>query len=52
MEPGKYGHDQLIGTLVVVSIDSAAIVVAARSHTRGPILIRPEGDVEPGTVVA
>lgn len=51
MEPGAYTHGGLVGTLVVVSIDEQAIVVAARSHSRGPILVRPESEVEPGTVV-
>lgn len=52
MEPGDYSRAQLIGTLVIVSLDPSAIVIAARSHTRGPILIRPDRDVEPGTIVA
>ena len=52
MEPGEYGKDELEGTLVVVSLDEGeAIVLAARSHD-GPRLLRPDGDVEPGTLVA
>jgi drug/metabolite transporter (DMT)-like permease len=52
MEPGAYGKDELEGTLVVVSLeDDEAIVLAARSHA-GPRLLRPDGDVEPGTLVA
>jgi hypothetical protein len=52
MEPGDYAKDSLAGTYVVVSIDNdEAIVLAARSHD-GPRLIRPDGDVQPGTVVA
>ena len=52
MEPGDYAKDSLEGTLVVVSIDGdEAIVLAARSHG-GPRLVRPDRDVEPGTVVA
>ena len=51
MEPGDYGRDELVGTLVIVSIDDEAIVLAAHSHA-GLKLVRPDGDVEPGTVVA
>ena len=52
MEPGGYRKDELEGTLVVVSLDEGeAIVLAARSHG-GPRLLRPDGDVEPGTLVA
>ena len=51
MEPGGYGKDELVGTLVVLSIDDEAIVLAAHSHA-GLKLVRPDGDVEPGTVVA
>ena len=52
MEPGGYVRDDLVGSLVVVSIDDEAIVVCARSHAHGPILVRPESEVEPGTLVA
>jgi tRNA-binding EMAP/Myf-like protein len=51
MEPGDYDRDELVGSLVVLSIDDEPIVLAARSHA-GPKLVRPDGDVEPGTVVA
>jgi hypothetical protein len=51
MEPGDYARDDLEGTLVIVSIDDEAIVLAARAHN-GPRLVRPDADVEPGTVVA
>jgi hypothetical protein len=52
MEPGDYDKDTLVGTSIVVSLeDGEAIVVAARSHA-GPKLLRVDGDVEPGTVVA
>jgi tRNA-binding EMAP/Myf-like protein len=52
MEPGDYAKDELEGALVVVSIeDGEPIVLAARSHS-GPKLVRPDGDVEPGTPVA
>jgi hypothetical protein len=52
MEPGEYAKDELDGTLVVVSVEGdEAIVLAARSHD-GPRLVRPDADVEPGTLVA
>jgi hypothetical protein len=52
MEPGDYTKDGLEGTLVVVSLDEGqAIVLAARSHG-GSRLVRPDGDVAPGTLVA
>jgi tRNA-binding EMAP/Myf-like protein len=51
MEPGDYAKDELVGSLLVLSIDDEAIVLAA--HTRAGLkLVRPDGDVEPGTVVA
>jgi tRNA-binding EMAP/Myf-like protein len=52
MEPGAYAKDGLIGTLVVVSLEEEPIVLMARSHAHGPVLVRPAEDVEPGTVVA
>ena len=51
MEPGDYAKDELVGRLVVVSLDDEAIVVAARSHD-GLRLVVPDADVAPGTVVA
>jgi hypothetical protein len=53
MEPGGYAKDGLAGSLVVVSIEGdEAIVLAARSHAHGAVLLRPDADVEPGTLVA
>jgi tRNA-binding EMAP/Myf-like protein len=53
MEPGGYSKDELANRLVVVSLDGGeAIVAAARSHAMGPVLVSPDRDVEPGTVVA
>jgi tRNA-binding EMAP/Myf-like protein len=53
MEPGSYSKDEVVGRLVVVSLDGGeAIVAAARSHAGGPVLVRPDRDVEPGTIVA
>ena len=53
MEPGGYTREDLVGSLVVVSIENdEAIVMCARSHDHGPVLLRPDRDLEPGTVVA
>jgi tRNA-binding EMAP/Myf-like protein len=52
MEPGGYSKDELVGTLLVVSLAGEAIVACARSHSRGPVLLRPDTDVEPGSIVA
>jgi hypothetical protein len=52
MEPGSYDRADLVGELVVVSVADEAIVVAAHSHAKGPILVQPARQVEPGTVVA
>ena len=51
MDPGDYTKDELVGSLLVLSIDDEAIVLAAHSHA-GLKLVRPDGDVEPGTVVS
>jgi hypothetical protein len=51
MEPGDYAKDELVGSLVIVSLEDEPIVLAARSHA-GPRLVRPDADVEPGTLVA
>ena len=52
MEPGGHTKADLLGTLLVVSLGDEAIVLCARSHAHGPVLLRPESDVEPGTIVA
>ena len=52
MEPGSYNRKELLDKLVVLSLADEAIVVAARSHTHGPVLIVPAEPVEPGTTVA
>jgi tRNA-binding EMAP/Myf-like protein len=52
MEPGSYAKDDLPGTLVVVTVGDGAIVLAARSHAHGAVLVRPDLEVEAGTPVA
>jgi tRNA-binding EMAP/Myf-like protein len=52
VERGSYEKDDLVGAQVVVSIaEDAALVVGARSHAAGLVLLRPDREVEPGTVV-
>jgi tRNA-binding EMAP/Myf-like protein len=52
VERGAYERGDLVGAQVVVSLaDEEALVVAARSHAAGLVLLRPDRDVEPGTVV-
>jgi tRNA-binding EMAP/Myf-like protein len=52
MEPGGHAKEELVGTQLVVSLaGDEALVVAARSHAAGSILLRPDREVEPGTVV-
>ncbi len=53
VEPAGHGAEALRGALVVVALEAnTATVLAARSHAGGMVLVRPERDVEPGTVVA
>jgi hypothetical protein len=52
MEPGSYTRDDLLGRQVVVSVADGAIVLQARSHRHGPVLVEPAEAVEPGTIVA
>jgi len=52
MAAGSYDADALIGTQVVCRRESGgAVVVAARSHAKGDVPLRPDVDVEPGTLV-
>jgi hypothetical protein len=52
MAAGSYEADDLVGTQVVCRRQAdGAIVVAARSHAKGDIPVRPDDDVEPGTIV-
>ena len=52
MAAGGYEADDLVGTQVVCRRHAdGAIVIAARSHAKGDIPVRPDDDVEPGTIV-
>jgi tRNA-binding protein len=44
--------DELIGRQVVcVTAEDELLVLAAQSHARGPVLLRPDDDVEDGSPV-
>ena len=50
---GDYAPEELEGTQVVCARDEDELVVlAAHSHARGLVFLRPDGDVEEGSVVA
>lgn len=52
MQAGGYEAAALVGTQVVCRrADDGAVVVAARSHAKGDVPLRPDADVEPGTLV-
>jgi len=63
LDLGTYGTEQavvqsddpaaFVGTQVVCRrADDGAVVVAARSHAKGDIPLRPDIEVEPGTLVS
>jgi len=53
LSTGTQDADALVGSQVVCRLaDDAATVVGAQSHARGVVVVRPDGEVEPGTVVA
>jgi hypothetical protein len=62
LDLGNYGEeeaviagfepDALVGTqLVCRRADDGVIVLAAHSHAKGDVVLRPSDDVEPGTIV-
>jgi len=53
VEPAGHDAAELEGALVVVALQAGEpLVLTARSHGGGSVLVRPEREVEPGTVVA
>jgi tRNA-binding EMAP/Myf-like protein len=53
VEPAGHSAAELEGALVVVALHGGEpVVLTARSHGGGSVLVRPEREVEPGTVVA
>jgi hypothetical protein len=52
MAAGAYEAGDLVGTQLVCRREAdGAVVVAARSHAGGDVPLRPDRDVEPGTIV-
>jgi hypothetical protein len=52
VERGSYEREELEGAQVVVAlVDGEAVVLAARSHASGVVLLRPDREVEDGTIV-
>jgi tRNA-binding EMAP/Myf-like protein len=52
VEAGGYEPDELEGAQIVCALRGEdVIVLAARSHAHGSVLLRPEREVEDGTVV-
>jgi tRNA-binding EMAP/Myf-like protein len=44
--------DELVGRQIVcVTGEEELLVLAAQSHARGPVLLRPDDDVEDGSIV-
>jgi tRNA-binding EMAP/Myf-like protein len=52
VEAGGYEPEDLIDSQVVCAVRGDDVVVlAARSHAHGSVLVRPEREVEDGTVI-
>ncbi len=53
VERGSYDRETLVGRQVVVALEGdEATVVAAHSHAAGRVLVTPDREVDPGTVVS
>ena len=53
VERGSYEREELVGAQVVVALrGDETLVLAARSHSAGLVLLRPDREVEDGTVVS
>jgi tRNA-binding EMAP/Myf-like protein len=53
VERGSYEREELEGAQVVVALrGDETLVLAARSHAGGLVLLRPDREVEDGTVVS
>jgi tRNA-binding EMAP/Myf-like protein len=53
MTAGAYDADELVGTQVVCRREAdGSVVMAARSHAKGDVPLRPDDEVEPGTLVS
>jgi tRNA-binding EMAP/Myf-like protein len=49
--PGLSGAELVGRQVVCVTAEDELLVLAAQSHARGPVLLRPDDDVEDGTAV-
>ena len=53
IERGSYEREELEGAQVVVVLrGDEALILAARSHSAGLVLLRPDREVEDGTIVS
>ena len=53
VERGSYEREELDGAQVLVALrGDETLVLAARSHSAGLVLLRPDREVEDGTVVS
>jgi hypothetical protein len=53
IERGSYEREELDGAQVLVALrGDETLVLAARSHSAGLVLLRPDREVEDGTVVS
>jgi hypothetical protein len=53
MPAGAYRAEELAGTQIVCRREAdGAIVVGGHSHGKGLVLLRPDDEVEPGTLVS
>jgi hypothetical protein len=53
LERGSYEREELEGAQVVVALrGDEALVLGARSHAAGLVLLRPDREVEDGSVVS
>jgi hypothetical protein len=53
LSTGTYERAELEGTQIVCRRDAdGAVVVEAHSHAKGVVLLRPDQEVEPGTLVS
>ena len=53
VERGSYEREEIEGAQVLVALrGDETLVLAARSHSAGLVLLRPDRDVEDGTIVS
>jgi hypothetical protein len=53
LSTGSYDVDELQGKQILCRRDpDGPVVVSAHSHAKGLVIVRPDSEVEPGTVVS